>query len=653
MLYNMLESQHQKCYTLCEAEINAERRSIMTDSFKNSDWIWYTKDERPDTHGDFKDSFEYTGGKVLCRISCDGDYVLFVNGRLAGSNQYGDFEHYKIYDSIDITDYLHKGSNTVDITVWHLGINSSRCKAATAGLLYEIECDSTVLCRSCEETLSRQNPYYKAEYCKMITSQLGQSFLYDSSAEEAPYGKSVLAEKHCEMYIRPTERLSLSKKCEYTLIKAEPAHYLIDLGRETVGLPVLEFFSETVQKITACWGEHINGGGVSRIIGGRDFSFEYIATAGENSFTEYMLRIGCRYIELFCEAPIALHYAGIIPQFYPVEPVPKFFDDEIEQKIYDASVNTLRLCLMEHYVDTPWREQSLYAFDARNQMLCGYKAFKNRNSRYARASLVLISHDSRPDGLLSITYPCGTELAIPSFSLHYITAVREYADNTGDLSLVREVYPKLSELISTFKNQLRDGLPVKFSGSEYWNFYDWSPTNEGHLGKASSPEPDLILGCLFLIALKSFKYLSEKIGEEFKADSLIAELTARLKQSFYRAESGLFAMTFGGNEFTELGNSLAVLSELTDTAQAEKIAEALVSGKLEECTLSMKCFKYDALLKISPRFREHIVKEICDTYAPMLNGGTGTVWEVKEGASAFGNAGSLCHGWSAVPILYL
>lgn len=506
MPYNMLESQHQKCYTLCEAEINAERRSIMTDSFKNSDWIWYTKDERPDTHGDFKDSFEYTGGKVLCRISCDGDYVLFVNGRLAGSNQYGDFEHYKIYDSIDITDYLHKGSNTVDITVWHLGINSSRCKAATAG---------------------------------------------------------------------------------------------------------------------------------------------------ENSFTEYMLRIGCRYIELFCEAPIALHYAGIIPQLYPVESVPKFFDDEIKQKIYDASVNTLRLCLMEHYVDTPWREQSLYAFDARNQMLCGYKAFKNRNSRYARASLVLISHDSRPDGLLSITYPCGTELAIPSFSLHYITAVREYADNTGDLSLVREVYPKLSELISTFKNQLRDGLPVKFSGSEYWNFYDWSPTNEGHLGKDSSPEPDLILGCLFLIALKSFKYLSEKIGEEFKANSLIAELTARLKQSFYRAESGLFAMTFGGNEFTELGNSLAVLSGLSNTEESEKIAEALVSGKLEECTLSMKCFKYDALLKISPRFREHIVKEICDTYAPMLNGGTGTVWEVKEGASAFGNAGSLCHGWSAVPILYL
>jgi hypothetical protein len=28
-------------------------------------------------------------------------------------------------------------------------------------------------------------------------------------------------------------------------------------------------------------------------------------------------------------------------------------------------------------------------------------------------------------------------------------------------------------------------------------------------------------------------------------------------------------------------------------------------------------------------------------------------WETEDGAAAFGNAGSLCHGWSALPIYYL
>ena len=34
----------------------------------------------------------------------------------------------------------------------------------------------------------------------------------------------------------------------------------------------------------------------------------------------------------------------------------------------------------------------------------------------------------------------------------------------------------------------------------------------------------------------------------------------------------------------------------------------------------------------------------------MLDDGSTTVWETLEGAEAFHNAGSLCHGWSAVPI---
>ena len=34
----------------------------------------------------------------------------------------------------------------------------------------------------------------------------------------------------------------------------------------------------------------------------------------------------------------------------------------------------------------------------------------------------------------------------------------------------------------------------------------------------------------------------------------------------------------------------------------------------------------------------------------MLDAGCQTFWETEEGADAFGKAGSLCHGWSAVPI---
>ena len=67
----------------------------------------------------------------------------------------------------------------------------------------------------------------------------------------------------------------------------------------------------------------------------------------------------------------------------------------------------------------------------------------------------------------------------------------------------------------------------------------------------------------------------------------------------------------------------------------------------------MRAFKYDALLKVNrDKYKEYILTDIEEHYIPMLDGGTGTVWETDLGWQDFSNAGSLCHGWSAIPIYY-
>lgn len=90
--------------------------------FKKSKWIWISNELNKDEYGEFFTSFYCESSNAECRISCDGDYTLFVNGNMVESNQYGDFEHYKVFDEIDISKYIKRGENTFAVLVWHFGV---------------------------------------------------------------------------------------------------------------------------------------------------------------------------------------------------------------------------------------------------------------------------------------------------------------------------------------------------------------------------------------------------------------------------------------------------------------------------------------------------------------------------------------------------
>lgn len=618
--------------------------------FDTARWIWYTDRPVPDSYGEFCQSLTWHGEQTTVHLSVDGDYTLFVNGVYAASNQYADFEHYKIYDSIDLTPYLAEGDNTLTFLVWHIGMPTFWYKPSAAGLLYAVVCDGKTVCVSGEDTLCREEPHYISGRQKTVTMQLGPGFCYDATrADDTPFAHSVTVSKVAEMYPRPVEKSVVHGEAAVTVLKDEGNHYLVDLGAETVGLPVLRFSSPCVQTLTVSWGEHIEDGGVRRRIGDRDFSFEYVAQAGENTFANYMLRLGCRYIEVTCEESIEVAYIGVYPQTYPVVRTPREFDDPQDKAIYDLCVTTLERCMLEHYVDTPWREQGLYVYDSRNQMLCGYRAFENGNRAYARANLWLIAQDRRADGLLSITYPCGSTQVIPSFSLHYFAAVREYLDHTGDLAFGADVYDKLLSVLAAFKPRVQNGLFISFEGADYWNFYDWT---EG-LDVPPSGIVDLMGNLLCIRALQNMKHIAALLGRPFGEEEWLNEMCTAVKAHFFRTDYGFFAFTAEDTHFTALGNALGVLTGLTTAEESRVITAALVKGDLSPCTLSMKGFIYDALLAVDESYRSAVREDIHRTFLPMLAQGATTVWEVADGAAAFDNAGSLCHGWSAMPILYL
>ena len=618
--------------------------------FDFSKWIWNSSDVKYDGYVDFLVDFNYNQ-KAIINISADSHYAIFKQDQLITFGQYADFPHDKVYDSIDISEFCHKGKNTLKITVWYIGLETTAvyCKG-NAGLLFEITDGENILAKSDEHTLSRINPYYKSHYEKKITPQLGYSFLYDNTKSETEYTKSVIVNQVLPLRIRPNKKLILEKPVNATLIKKLSDNtYLYDLGSEQVGFISFDIEVQCQNHITISYGEHIADGRVRRIIDARDFSVEFIANKGKNTYINPFRRLGCRYIEITSDKPFDVNYVAIAPTMYPLKEQTKPALCDIHSKIYDICVKTLKLCMHEHYEDCPWREQALYTMDSRNQMLCGYYAFKEYE--FARSCLQLISKDNRADGLLSICYPKSQGKVIPSFSLHYITEVLEYYLYSKDISLVKEVFPKIQSVLKVFTDRLENFLILPFPQYDSWNFYEWQPYLDGK--QTDLTKRDLILNGLLSYALTNAQKLADIIGIEADYQKTSEKINKAINEVFYDKDRGIYADFEDTDKASVLGNSIAILCSAAKGREKE-ICEKLINDKtLTPLSLSMLCFKYDVLIKTDKeKYKEYIFNEIENIYTPMLELGNGTVWETSKGESDFKKAGSLCHGWSAMPIYY-
>ena len=647
--------------------------------FEKSKWIWPISDSKADEYAEFIEEVSFYGRKAELYVSSDSNYTVYINGSLVAFGQYADYPYKKVYDRIDVSRYMRQGKNVIAFRVWYYGIStSSTYYPGKAGLLYSLYADDALVAYSSDSTLSRLSPTFVPYKCKQITGQLGLTFEYDSKradawmfgmpSEDYPFSKSCVIDVAPEMRERTCLRTELGETrvgrevSENGIVPVSPHGKIFDFGSEAVGFICLEFKTESEKPVTVAFGEHLIDGHVRQKVGGRDFSFIYHPTAGEvNYYMNAFRRCGCRYVELISEEPISGVKVSLRSVIYPVERLeaPESLT-LLESRIYDACVYTLECCMHEHYEDCPWREQALYTMDSRNQMLAGYYAFGE--TLFPKANLELISEDDRPDDLLSICYPIKRDSAIPSFSLHFVTECEEYLRYSNDEAFIRKIYPKIQKTLNAFIARIdRLGLAKPFDEPTMWNFYEWSDGLEGigyweiEKKKHECFDYDIALNTLMSYAISRMVMINDRLG--FDSKELLAkkeQLNAAIHRHFFNPERGLYETRRGTSHYSRLTNALAILAGVAKGEERKRIAEILTEDKtLVDVSLSMRVFYYDALLLADKeRYTDYILADIERLYTPMLKTGNNTVWETELGASDFDDAGSLCHGWSAIPIYY-
>ncbi len=606
---------------------------------KKAKWIWRAGTPEKNEFVYFTDEFEYAGGSVKLYISAETDYIAYVNGVEVMFGQYAGFPDLKFYDESDITEYCSEGKNTLSVTVRYEGLNSATHIDDGAGVIYSVNSEDGVLACSDEHTRSGLDPrYISGGEPRFITTQLGYAADMTASAAEIKTSCSVSVSKTLNIKPRPIKKSVTGER----LAAREIRRGLYDLGREEAGYAYIKYSSTADTTVKLAYGEHIADGSVRYLIGNRNFSLNFHVGRGEGELCQKFVRIAGRYIEIFAPETVTVEEVGIIPVLYPLtERSHKLCG--LDKRIYETSVRTLRLCMNYHYEDCPWREQALYALDSRNQMLAGYYAFEE--TEFQRANLVLISHGVRSDGFLELTCPSVNTPAIPFFSLIYPRAVLEYIRNTGDSGILDEVLGTVEAIMHAAIARIDGSGLIRELEAPYWNFYEWT---DGSNGEKRDGGYHLILNCALAYAMEAFSELCAIYGKDIKTDT--ASLKEAIVRHFYHAKTGLFHLSDGECEkYSEMGQAFALLIGLGDG----RTVDALKSGKLIPATLSTAAFVYDALLAADAANSDFVLNDIRTKYKKMLDAGATSFWETIDGESAFCGAGSLCHGWSAIPAYYL
>lgn len=599
-------------------------------------WIWINDAPQKNEYAIFEQQLYYRGGSAIFTVCAETDYILYINDFVASFGQFAGYPFQKYYDEINITDYLKDGNNTITLSVRYEGVNSATHIDDGAGVIFSCTIDGALALYSSNNTLCGYDNRYVQNLQRAITGQLGLASDMRWGTSKATK-KCVEINKTLNIKKRPVKKPQIQNfVCAHPIFEGSNIY---DLGREEAGYLYLKVKSLSKCNIKIAYGEHIANGYVRYQIGGRDFSLNFEACAGECEFTQYFVRIAGRYLQVFMPQGVEILSVGVIPTLYPLTEKETHLTG-LDRKIYDTCVRTLRLCMNSHYEDCPWREQALYVLDSRNQMLCGYYAFEE--TEFQREMLAFISHGKRKDGFLELTYPAINTPAIPFFSIMYPVAVYEYVKYTNDTTLLDEVMDTMLGIMEGFKHRIDERGLIKDFEKDFWNFYEWSECSDG-LGDRDNYH--LILNCAYVYSAERFKELCS----DFTADT--ERIKEAITKNFFNEEAGVFSVSLRERDkYSQLGNAFALLIGLGNqkTVEALRKCENMIPA-----TLSMLPFVYDALLKYDTDGGKFVLTDIREKYGYMLKCGATSFWETIEGEGAFDNAGSLCHGWSAMPVYYL
>ncbi len=340
-------------------------------------------------------------------------------------------------------------------------------------------------------------------------------------------------------------------------------------------------------------------------------------------------------------APLRIHRAGHRYTAYPYRMDGEFAcSDPRLNRIWEVALRTMRLCSHETFEDCPYYEQMQYAGDTMITAKIGM--LTAGDYRLTRQALFHFDWSRLSDGLTQSRFPSRLVQIIPSWSLHWITNVRDYTYCSGDLETAGALLPGMRGVLAWFERHAgADGLPEKLP---YWNITDWCPWWPRGVVPGADSGPTCIISAQYILAVDEVADLCRLLGRTAEADALTIAgdaLRRALHARFWSESEGLYLDRPDGPEISQYGNAWAIVCGAASARERARMLTRFPSDpKLAPGSFFWWHAGFRALALAGAYDR---MPEFLGPWHEMVEGGLSTFIEENSYWR------SLCHAWSAHP----
>ena len=442
---------------------------------------------------------------------------------------------------------------------------------------------------------------------------------------------------------------------------------LLDLGRPSIGTFCLDVAGASggeVIDLFAC--EWLDDDGGPHVPGTRrdceaSMSARLVLREDRTRW-EAVQMIGHRYLTVIVresDRPLTIA-CNLRETVYPMD-VTGAFDcgDQELNDIYGICVNTQRICALDAYVDTPWREQAQWWGDARVQ---SWNTFHLSNDAgLLQRGIQQIAGQSAPNGL---TYGHAPTIAhhciLPDFSIIWLLTLYDHYFQTGRTDLFESMWPRVQRVLDYFDTEGRGDHGLLIYDKRYWLFLDWADIH-----KEGAPT---LLNLWYYHAMDKLAEVADKAGQREAHDALAQRrdmIAPLIMDRLFDAEAGLFhdGLTSAGEPVVvhSIHNqTLALLSGLASEAHEQMREQRLLpylEGKaIEGAQPSSYWVTYVYSVMREAGYDRAVIEHIRKHWGPMVSyGGCSEMFtlDAQTHRPEPGYVGTFSHAWAAHPIYHL